>query len=175
MSTPPSHPLASRLGSVPTERLRLVPLTLDDREELRIITDDPTVTGSISFLSSPFTEADAGDLIRQGLGSHDCFFGIRDKSDDTLAGIIGAHLREDDAVEIGYWIGRAFRRRGVATEAARGLIERLEQRLPQRRIIAECRPDNAASWQVLAKIGFRPTGASGMRPGRQLLAIVRES
>jgi hypothetical protein len=36
-----------------SKRLSLKPLRLDDANALRSITDDPAITGAISFLSSP--------------------------------------------------------------------------------------------------------------------------
>jgi RimJ/RimL family protein N-acetyltransferase len=74
-------------------------------------------------------------------------------------------------MEIGYWIGGAFHGRGFATEAALGVITVLRRRFPEREVIAECRPDNKASWWVLEKIGFRPSGEAGQRPGRELLVL----
>lgn len=169
MSAPLPAPLASRLGSVASERLRLVPLVPADAGDLRTVTDDPAITGAISFLSSPFTDANARALIRKGQGESDCFFAIRDTA-GRLAGVIGAHLRGGDDVEIGYWIGGTHAGSGIATEATRALVARLRERLSDRRIVAECRPDNRVSWHILEKVGFRPTGTPGERPGRQLLA-----
>lgn len=171
MTGRPSERLALWLGDIATPRLRLVPLVPGDAAAVHAVTDDPAIIRSISFLAAPFTRADAQALIRRGQGVDECFLGIRDVDDDGLLGIIGAHLQGDDAVEIGYWVGSAFAGRGLASEAAAGLIDRLRECLPERRIIAECRPENAASWRVLTKAGFTPTGVPGRRPGRQQLEL----
>jgi RimJ/RimL family protein N-acetyltransferase len=146
----------------------LAPLQLGDAAALRDLTDDPTIAGAIDFLPLPFTQAAAEALIR-GIGARDCFVGARHEA--RLIGVVGAHLEGDDRVEIGYWIGRDWRGQGFATEAAGAVVAQLRRDFPARRIIAECRPDNDASWRVLEKLGFRATGAAGARPGRRQLAL----
>jgi len=84
-----------------TERLRILPLRSTDAEALRALTDDPAVTGAIDFLSSPFQLADAQALIRSN-DDENCFLGAWD--DAALIGVVGAHARGDDRIEIGYWI-----------------------------------------------------------------------
>ena len=152
-----------------TRRLGIKPLVLSDATALAAVTDDPTIAGVIDFLPNPFTLADAEAIIRRNDDDTECFFGVW--ADGRLAGVVGAHLLGVERIEIGYWIGGAFQGKGVATEAAGALITALQVKYPGRRIVAECRPDNIKSWRVLEKLGFRPTGSAGDRPGRQLLAL----
>ncbi len=154
-----------------TRRLRLAPLRFGDTEALRLLTDDPLITGSIPFLPTPFTSADAEALIRRNDNGRDCFIGAWDRGDKTLIGVVGAHLRGAVQIEIGYWIGSAFHGQGYATEAALGVITVVRHRFPDREVIAECRRANAASWRVLEKIGFHSTSEAGQRPGRELLVL----
>ena len=155
---------------VATERLSLRPLTPDDAAEVQCLTDDPSITDAISFLKSPFTRADAEALIAQR-GERDCPFGIRQRADGFLVGYAGAHLRGETEIEVGYWIAARSHGQGYATEALQALVAMLANRYPGHRIIAECRPENGASWRVLEKAGFQPMGAAGQRPGRQVLAL----
>lgn len=171
MTGQPSERLALWLGDIVTPRLRLVALAPGDAAAVHAVTDDPAIIRSISFLTAPFSRADAQALIRRGQGADECFLGIRDAADGRLLGIIGAHLQGEDTVEIGYWVASAFTGRGIASEATAGLIGRLRDRLPDRRIVAECLPENAASWRILTRAGFTPTGIPGRRPGRQLLEL----
>lgn len=141
---------------------------MSDAEALRVVTDDPAVTGAVHFLPPRFTLADAEALI----GSHDdgnCFLGVW--LEDRLIGVVGTHAHGSDRLEIGYWIGSRFQRRGYATEAVSTVIGRLRQMHPTRRMTAECKLDNEGSWNLLHKLGFRPTGRKGERPGRELLTI----
>ena len=151
-----------------TARLVLRPLAAADVEALQTLTDDPAITGAISFLSEQFTLADARALIASS-GGDDLFRGCRLKSDDTLIGVVGRHRRGTGGFEIGYWIGSRFAGRGYASEAARAVRDEIRAAHPDATIFAECRPDNRASWRVLEKLGFRPTGEPGERPGRVTL------
>ncbi|HXP30792.1 MAG TPA: GNAT family N-acetyltransferase [Stellaceae bacterium] len=161
-----------RLGDLPaleTPRLRLVRLRAEDAPALAALTDDPLITEAIDFLERPFTREDAAALIRGRGDGRDGFFGVWRQ--DRLIGVVGAHLNAKFAIEIGYWIGTASQGQGYATEAAGAVIAILQREFPQRRIIAECRRENRASWRVLEKLGFHPTGAAGSRPGRERLAL----
>jgi RimJ/RimL family protein N-acetyltransferase len=127
------------------------------------------ITKAISFLAGEFTLADAHALIHEQAGEEDAYLGIWHRTSESLAGMIGAHLHGLNLIEIGYWTSATFRDQGYATEAAAGLIAALRALLPDRQVVAECRPENRPSWRVLTKLGFRPTGADGLRPGRKML------
>jgi RimJ/RimL family protein N-acetyltransferase len=157
------------LPEIATARLRLAPLRHADAALLSAITDDPAIIASIHFLARPFTRGDAEALIRGGGAGRDCFIGVW--CGHGLVGVVGAHLGGDDRIEIGYWIARPRQGQGYATEAAASVLELLRSRFPARRIFAECHPDNRVSWRVLEKLGFRATGKSGARPGRQEFAL----
>ena len=154
-----------------TERFSLRPLADGDAPALRDITDDPSITNVIPFLPTPFTTTDAEALIVSAAGDTDRFVGAFHRSDGRLGGVVGVHLRGALELEIGYWIGTAFHGRGYATEAAGATIDVVRRVLPGRRVIAECLPGNAASWRVLQKLGFQPSGQDGTRPGRALLVL----
>lgn len=169
--------LASRysLSNLPehaTARLRLAPLVAADAEALQALTDDPAITGMVDFLPDPFTLAHARGLIGRGAKGKplkDCFLGA--KADGLLVAVVGLHLRGDHAVEIGYWVGGAARGRGYGSEAVTGAIAVLRARFPHRFVVAECRPENAASRGLLLKVGFRDTGDEGHRPGRRIFSL----
>lgn len=167
--------LASRynltgLPPVATARLRIAPLTDADAEAVRALTDDPAIIGAVDFLPEPFTLKDARRLIGSEKAITDRFLGVRDAS-GALVGIVGTHLRGEQAVEIGYWIGGAFRGQGFGSEAVAGIVALLRRRFPHRLIVAECRPENTASCGLLRKAGFRDTGDEGHRPGRRIFVI----
>jgi RimJ/RimL family protein N-acetyltransferase len=74
-----------------------------------------------------------------------------------LVGACGLHRRASGAVEMGYWIARAFWGRGFATEACSALID-IARTLGLSRLEAGHFTDNPASGRVLEKLGFEPTG-----------------
>jgi RimJ/RimL family protein N-acetyltransferase len=147
----------------------LRPLVPEDAEALQALSDDPAVAAAIPFIAQPFTLAAAHALIGKNGGGQDCFLGLWQRSGEALVGVVGLHLRGVADLEIGYRIGSSFRGQGYASEAGVAALELVGAALPRRRVIAECRPENLASWRVLEKLGFRPTGEAGTRPGRRLL------
>jgi RimJ/RimL family protein N-acetyltransferase len=155
---------------IPTPRLHFARLTQADAKRLQVLTDDPTITGAISFLPTPFSLIDAKRLIEQ-MGDQNTFLAVMPRANSELVGIVGAHLQDAGTVEIGYWIGRAWQGRGYGAEAAAALIAKLRIQFPKCRIVAECRRENIASWKTLEKVGFRATGEKGKREGRELLAL----
>lgn len=157
-----------------SSRLRLAPLAPDDAATVAALTDDPVITQALSFLATPFTVDAAAELIARRAGGRDCFLGAWRAVDERLVGVVGTHLRGEAQLEIGYWFGTEFHGLGYASEAVVAVTGMLRHRLPHRVLVAECRPENRASWRVLVKAGFRPTGEAGTRPGRQLLSQARE-
>jgi RimJ/RimL family protein N-acetyltransferase len=74
---------------------------------------------------------------------------------EGLIGVIGAHRREGDAFEVGYWFGRPYWGQGFATETLRGFTSQAH-RLGS--LEAGHFVDNPASGRVLSKGGFAYTG-----------------
>lgn len=68
----------------------------------------------------------------------------------VVAGHIGSWVQEDGHREVGYWIGREFWGRGIATAALRDFLQIVSER-PLEGWIA---PHNIGSARVLEKNGF---------------------
>jgi len=157
-------------GPVKTERLVLKPLTKADAIDLVLITNDPLVAAGISFLRQPFRIADAEGLIEQQAQGTDCFAAARRQTDGAFVGVVGAHGRGLD-IEIGYWLGASFHGHRYASEAARTMLKLIRDNYPTRPIIAECSPENKASWRLLEKLNFQDTGRRGQAKGRNVLQL----
>ena len=73
-----------------------------------------------------------------------------------------------DGREVGYWVGREFWGRGVATRALELLLEELKARP----LYAHVARHNVASRRVLEKCGFDVVGAAGvlLEPGADPVA-----
>jgi len=151
-----------------TERLTIRPLGAADAEALQLLTDDPVITSRITFLTSPFTLADAEGLIGRN-DQENCFLGVWQQA--ALIGVAGTHLRGSDQLEIGYWFGPQFQGRGYAAEAVSAVIANLRQIHPARQIIARCMRKNERSWNLLHKLGFREAVELDQRPGYALLTF----
>ncbi len=166
------RPLPS-LPYIETKRLHLRPLKLSDAEAFRAMTDETTIIGAIYFLKRPFRLADAEKLIIGDNNGRDCFWGVWKRKGSTLLGTVGTHLKRTDEIEVGYWFPRASQGLGLASEAVTGVILVLLDNYPKRRIFAECKPENVASWRLLERVGFRTDDAGDARPGRQRFLRVR--
>ena len=157
--------------AVETVRRRLRILCEDDAKPLQRMTDHPAITGAIHFLSAPFTVSDARLLIVGRQDGRDCFIGAWRMETGEMTAVIGTHLHGDTEVETGYWVRASLHGNGFATKAVGAVLSALHRKFPHRKIIAECRAENIASWRLLEKLGFRAAGEPGRRPGRQRLAL----
>lgn len=93
-------------------------------------------------------------------------FAILDKATDAFAGVMGIHPEAShNSATVGYWIGKPFWGRGIATAALRLLIEFGFERLELNRIEAGHLAHNAASGRVMQKADMR---CEGTRRGSQL-------
>jgi len=88
--------------------------------------------------------------------------------DATMVGHIRFHSRADpedlhpyarDAVEFGYQVFTAYRRRGYAGEAARAVMAWARESFGVRRFVASVAPDNEPSLRVIARLGFAQVGS----------------
>jgi GNAT superfamily N-acetyltransferase len=78
----------------------------------------------------------------------------------TLVGRIGFHAPPDarGALEIGYAVEPAHRRRGYATEAVAAMLAWAEREHAIRHFVASVSPTNVPSLAVVKKFGFTQTG-----------------
>jgi RimJ/RimL family protein N-acetyltransferase len=77
-----------------------------------------------------------------------------------MIGSVGFHGPPDvdGRAEIGYQIEPGNRRRGLALEAIRGLLDWAAREHGIRRFRASIAPDNVASLALVSRLGFRPVG-----------------
>lgn len=82
------------------------------------------------------------------------------KTDHTLIGLGGfkGEVNEEGMVEIGYAIAPGYRRRGLAREAAQGLVEYAFAHPEIKRVDAHTLPERNASTGVLEKVGMKHVG-----------------
>jgi ribosomal-protein-alanine N-acetyltransferase len=76
------------------------------------------------------------------------------------AGFMGTP-RENNVIELGFGIHRAFRSRGYATESARALLAWGLAQASVEKVVAKCEPSNASSVRVLEKVGMTCLGDEG--------------
>jgi [ribosomal protein S5]-alanine N-acetyltransferase len=155
-----------------TERLAIRPLQIQDAPELSRISDTPAVSQWMAFMEGGFPLEKAEALIASQDHTKEHFFSVR-LSDGRLIGAMGVIDHPDGTIEVGYWFGVDYQGKGYALEALRATLDQITAHpgLAHRSIVAECRPDNAASIRLLTKTGFHATGRPGPRPNRIEFAL----
>ncbi|MBY0564913.1 MAG: GNAT family N-acetyltransferase [Hyphomonadaceae bacterium] len=144
---------------IESKRLKLRTLRMRDAPRIARYVGDPAVGRNLAMTPLPYLENAAEGWImtlaaRAPLKQD--FVRAIEAQGEGLVGVIGAHKRSNGAFEIGYWIGRPFWGRGVATEAllAFAVEARALGPLQSGHFV-----DNPASGRVLEKGGFVYTGA----------------
>jgi RimJ/RimL family protein N-acetyltransferase len=145
-----------------TERLLLRPGWNEDAPALYQAICDEGIVRNLARAPWPYTFADAeAFLAREPASAHEarCLIFLRTCGAPQLVGAAGFGRMDDGELEFGYWIARPHWGRGYATEAGRALIGVARDALRLKKLAAGHFLDNPASGRVLAKLGFRPTGA----------------
>ncbi len=154
---------AIRAQGIATRRLDLLPLLVEHADEMATVLSDPalhTFTGG-----SPDTpQALRSRYQRMTAGSPDPAVSwlnwvIRMSDEARLTGTVQATISPCDhglVAEIAWVVGTCWQRKGIATEAAQGLVNWLGQQ-PISAIIAHIHPDHQASAAVATAAGLTPT------------------
>jgi ribosomal-protein-alanine N-acetyltransferase len=97
---------------------------------------------------------------RAGEGYH--FLIFREDDDRMLGGLSLTNVRRGVAqtAVLGYWVGEAFARQGVMSEAVKAALKFAFGELELHRVEAACLPRNEPSRRLLEKLGFRREGSA---------------
>jgi [ribosomal protein S5]-alanine N-acetyltransferase len=158
-----------------TERLEIQQLEIQDAPELAGISDTPAVSQWMAFMEGGALEK-AQALVASQDATKEYFFAVR-LPDGTLIGAMGVINHPDGSIEVGYWFGVDYQRKGYASEALRATLDEIAANpaLAPRPVFAETRPDNVASiWLLTNKTGFYATARPGPRPNR-IEFVLRQS
>ena len=130
---------------------------LTDAEELASIADDRSIWINVrDRMPSPYTLADAISFLSTS-SSADPETNFAIVVDGHVAGSIGLTPGQDIyrlTAEIGYWIGKEWRGKGIGAEALRGLTMWAFENLPVVRLHAAVFTWNPASARVLENAGY---------------------
>jgi RimJ/RimL family protein N-acetyltransferase len=142
-----------------TDRLDLVPLRAEHADEMAGVLSDPALHTYIGGApATPYElraryermTAGSGDPAETWLN-----WVIRVRSEGRLAGTVQATVTGPDA-EVAWVVGTPWQGRGIATEAARALVDWLAGRVDGE-IVAHVHPEHAASASVAAAAGLART------------------
>ncbi|MEU4799477.1 GNAT family N-acetyltransferase [Streptomyces sp. NPDC023327] len=155
--------ITRRPETIRTDRLTVLPLQAEDADEMATVLSDP---GLHTFIGGA---PDTGQALRARYerwvaGSPDpteswCNWVIQLRDAACLVGTLQATITADDrgaTAEIAWVVGTPWQRRGIATEAAQGLVAWLRKH-PVRTVIAHIHPDHKASAAVATAAGLLPT------------------
>ena len=142
-------------------QVRLVPVGPEHEAAVQEYASDPLV-GEMTLVPHPYPPGGARDFIaaatRRRSEGKEWVFAILEGED--FRGLVGVLAHEDPVRhgEVGYWIGKPFRGKGLATRAAALVVDFAfrEAGLPFLRSF--CLERNPASARVLEKAGFTNAG-----------------
>jgi RimJ/RimL family protein N-acetyltransferase len=148
-----------------TARLLLRPGWAEDARALAAAIGDERIVRNLSSPPWPYTRADAEAFLARPRDSilPSLLIFERTAGDPILVGACGLGRLPSGIVQLGYWIALPFWGRGYATEAGRAVVD-IARALRLPRLQASFFVDNPASGNVLAKLGFEPTGITAPFP-----------
>ncbi|MGQ4426572.1 GNAT family N-acetyltransferase [Streptomyces violaceoruber] len=153
-------PLAQAIS---TRRLDLLPLRVEHAEEMAVVLSDPALHTFIG--GTPDTpQALRSRYQRMTAGSPDPAVSwlnwvIRVRDESCLTGTVQATVGPSGhglIAEIAWVVGTPWQGKGIASEAARGLVDLLS-RQPVQTVIAHIHPEHRASAAVATAAGLTPT------------------
>ena len=147
--------------SSPAAPVVLEPVDLSHAPPLQVLAADPAIAAT-TRIAHPYPPGQAEKFIRvrmrereEGLSS---VFAV--KAAGEVVGVCGLlEITSRGVAELGYWIGRPYWGRGLATEAVAGTLRLSFGPLAVREVFAKCLADNHGSRRVLEKNRFRYTGS----------------
>ncbi len=147
--------------SITTERLTLTRLVPADAPRVFAYRANPEVSRYQAWLPTSLDEVQRfiDDLQSVPFDTPATWFqfGIRLKGSGLLVGDAGVHFPADQPqqAEIGITVAPDCQGRGIATEAVRGLLDRLFAPPARHRVYGSVDPRNRASVALLARVGMR--------------------
>lgn len=150
-----------------TARLILVPLRIGHADEMADVLSDPALHAFIGGAPDD-PSALRARYRRMTAGSPDpavswCNWVLRLRDEGCLAGTVQATVGPADesgtglVAEIAWVVGTPWQGRGLAVEAARGLVGWLAGQQAVRGVVAHVHPDHRASAAVATAAGLTPT------------------
>lgn len=139
-----------------TERLTLRRPTLVDVKAITRLANDRRIAENTRRLPHPYSQDHAVDFVRTMADTRDTAFLI--ENNFAPIGMVGISWSENDAPELGYWLGVEHWGQGFGTEAARAIIDYFFEEFDAEHLYAGARVTNPSSRNVLEKCGFQWSG-----------------
>ena len=145
-----------------TERLVLRAPRDSDIQHLVLLADNRHVAQMLARMPHPYGEPEArAFLAMNGLKRPGASYALTLAGTGTFVGCAALNAKER-GLELGYWIGEPYWKRGFATEAAHALVDLAFRSTGIAVLHASARVINPASRRVLHKCGFQYAGQGMM-------------
>jgi RimJ/RimL family protein N-acetyltransferase len=142
-----------------TRRLVLRAPQLGDAKAVAALANERRVAENTARIPHPYRLADAERFILGTKSDPDELTFLITLPNDTVLGACSiSRSAENDAHEIGYWLGVPHWGKGFATEATRAMIDHAFTDLGLHVLTASARVTNPASRRIIEKCGFQWTG-----------------
>ena len=140
-----------------TERLLIRESVIEDLESFRLFYEEERENPDIEPLGTEEEQALA-EYIRYQYPFWDFGLWSVEKKDTTeVIGRMGLEVYEDK-VELSYLIGRAFRQKGYASEAAKAILQYAREKLELKEVFLRTSKDNMISRNLAESLGFQKVG-----------------
>lgn len=139
------------MKEITTKRLVLRPLAGGDRDVIVQLLNDIDVSRWLTVVPHPYTSADF-DAFLNFLTEGAKLEGLAIQAKEGVVGVIGI------GETLGYWLGKSFHGKGYMTEAAQALVDWYFKNSDVQFLESGYFEGNTASYRVLKKTGFKPTG-----------------
>jgi RimJ/RimL family protein N-acetyltransferase len=141
------------------ERLVLRPPHVDDIPELTQLANNRRVAEMLARMPHPYGEAEARAFLAMSEQTQTagCVYAVTLAESGAFVGCAGLNGTER-GLELGYWIGEPYWKRGYATEAAHALVDLAFRATAIDVLYVSCRVINPASRRVIHKCGFQYAG-----------------
>lgn len=137
--------------------VRLRRLTALDAPAIAAGLSDFDVAKNLTHVPHPYRLSDAEDWLA-GPARSGSTLAAAISVDGAFAGVVALDGSEGAPAQLGYWLAKPFWGRGIATLAARGLVDFAYAATDLEEVAAARMVDNPASGRVLEKLGFRDAG-----------------
>lgn len=139
----------------------LRPLQIEDASELAILMNNRKISRNLrDIVPYPYSLADAKSFINH-IKEHLHHLTFAITSQNEFVGVLGFTPEEDVyrySIEIGYWIGEPYWKKGIGTKALNQAIDYAWKNLDVNRIHCGVYAFNTASMRLLEKCGFQKEG-----------------
>ena len=150
---------------IETNRLIIRPFKQSDAGKIYEACNDVEITKTTLGIAFPYTLEDAKNFIEytndamSDQKSYELAITLKENADKVVGCIsLMGIKRPSNKAELAYWVAKKYWNHGIATEAARAIIEYGFNTLNLNSIFARFLDNNPASGKVMQKIGMKYVG-----------------